>query len=110
GSRHEQQLAVTGDIGKIETAVPGDELYVSNRKRGGHVVVPVRQDPRVREQGFHHGASYLEHLGFIDAIQSGKPAAVTTRDGLRSVAIGLAAQASIDSGLPILMRPGSRFD
>jgi len=31
GSRHEQNIAVTGDIGKLETTVPGDELYISKR-------------------------------------------------------------------------------
>ncbi|MBD3649388.1 MAG: Gfo/Idh/MocA family oxidoreductase, partial [Pseudomonadales bacterium] len=90
GSRHEQQLAVTGNIGKLETTVPGDELYVSNRESNDFKTIGIKPDPRVREQGFHHGASYLEHLGFIDAIRQGKPAAVTVKDGLMSVAVGIA--------------------
>jgi len=58
----------------------------------------VATDAQVRHTGFHHGSSFLEHRGFIDAIREGKPPAVTTRDGLMSVLVGLAAQQSIESG------------
>lgn len=101
GSRHEQQLAITGDIGKLETTVPGDELFVSKRDGMTCQTIPIRLDPRVKEVGFHHGASYLEHLDFIEAIREGKPPAVSTEDGLMSVIVGLAGQESINSGQPV---------
>ncbi len=98
GSRHEQNIAVTGDVGKLETTVPGEELYVSKREGRSGDSIPVSMDARVRHTGFHHGSSFLEHREFIDAIRENKPAAVTTRDGLMSVVIGLAGQRSIETG------------
>lgn len=103
GSRHEQQIVVTGDIGKVEATVPGDEIYLSKRSEGFETV-RVTGDSRVREQGLHHGASYIEHIEFIDAITHGKPAAVTASDGLLSVAMGVAAQRSIETGQPVFMK------
>jgi predicted dehydrogenase len=62
-------------------------------------VVP--PDPRVAHTGFHHGASYLEHLAFIGCIRAGEPAPVTAYDGLMSVALGVAAHRSIDERRPV---------
>lgn len=98
GSKYEQMIAVTGDSGKLETTVPGDELFISKRERNSGKAIPITMDPQVKHEGFHHGSSFLEHRGFIDAIREGKPAAVTTRDGLMSVLVGAAAQQSIETG------------
>jgi hypothetical protein len=53
-----------------------------------------------RYDGLHHGSSYLEHLNFLSAIRAkGEQApAVGLQDGLISVAIGVAAQLSIEKG------------
>lgn len=53
-----------------------------------------------RYEGLHHGSSYLEHLNFLTAIRAkGEQApAVDLQDGLVSVAIGVAAQLSIEKG------------
>jgi predicted dehydrogenase len=101
GSRHEQQLAITGDVGKLETTVPGEDLYISRREGKTCDAVPIVMDTRVREIGMHHGASFLEHLDFIEAVREGKPPAVTTEDGLKSVVLGLAGQRSIETGQPV---------
>ena len=98
GSKYEQMIAVTGSSGKLETSVPGDELFLSRRERNSGKSIPIVMDPSVRHEGFHHGSSFLEHRGFIDAIREGKPPAVTTRDGLMSVLVGIAAQQSIETG------------
>lgn len=103
GGRFEQQLVVVGDAGKLETSVPGDTLYVSQREIGNSTPVPIRTDPRIKEQGFHHGASYLEHLGFIDAINNNRPPEVSVQDGLMSCAMGWAGQESIRTGNPVLL-------
>jgi myo-inositol 2-dehydrogenase/D-chiro-inositol 1-dehydrogenase len=101
GVKHEQQLVVTGDEGRIETTVPGDELLISRRKTDNYQVVPVPPDPRVKEVGFHHGASYLEHLNFTDAIRHGREPAVSVTDGLNSILLGVAGQQSIETGVPV---------
>jgi hypothetical protein len=53
-----------------------------------------------RYDGLHHGSSYLEHLNFLAAIKGKgeKVPAVDLQDGLISVAIGVAAQLSIENG------------
>jgi len=53
-----------------------------------------------RYDGLHHGSSYLEHLSFLSAIRGRgeKGPSVDLQDGLVSVAIGVAAQLSIEYG------------
>jgi len=98
GSRNEQELVATGDGGKLECTVPGAELVRATRRLRDWTSETVPPDPRVAHTGFHHGASYLEHLAFLACIRDGTPAPVTARDGLWSVAIGVAAHRSIDEG------------
>lgn len=53
-----------------------------------------------RYDGLHHGSSYLEHLNFLSAVKDefSRSPAVDLQDGLFSVAIGVAAQLSIEKG------------
>jgi predicted dehydrogenase len=101
GGPYEQQITLTGEQGRIETTIPGDELIISQRSNGGFKKIPINLDSRVREVGFHHGASYLEHLGFIDSIINHNPPLVTVDDGLMSIVLGVAAQQSIKTGLAV---------
>ena len=98
GSKHEQEIAITGDTGKIEVTIPGRELIISERSSNDFKRIPVDPDLRIKEQGFHHGASYLEHLSFLDAINNKTEPEVTIEDGFMSVVLGLAAQQSITTG------------
>jgi predicted dehydrogenase len=56
----------------------------------------VPKDQRIAHLGFHFSASYIEHLEFLSAIKQGTPPTVSTRDGLASVAIGIATHQSMD--------------
>ena len=94
-SRNEQEITVTGDVGKVEAFVPESIVRVGRRADRTVRVEEVR-DPRVRYEGLHHGSSYLEHLDFLDAVRGDGPVRVTLDDGLWSVAMGVAAQRSID--------------
>jgi myo-inositol 2-dehydrogenase/D-chiro-inositol 1-dehydrogenase len=102
-SRNSQELAATGDTGKVECLMPEGNVVIGKRspRSVDSVHVPVSED--VLKAGFHHGASYYQHLDFQRAVRAGTPAAVTARDGLIAVAIGLAAQTSIEQGRPVLM-------
>jgi len=53
-----------------------------------------------RYEGLHHGSSFLEHLEFAAAIKSNgeRPPTVGLEEGLMSVAVGVAAQQSIELG------------
>jgi predicted dehydrogenase len=110
-----EYISVTGDAGKIESFLPSLELRhgkrsaVGNFKEWTHDAskpkVEVRKiwNDAIKYNGFHYGASYLEHVKFFNAIQGGKAPEVTLEDGLRSVATGLAAHKSIAEGRPVAM-------
>jgi predicted dehydrogenase len=101
-TRNEQEISIVGTEGKVEALVTEGIIRVGRRSDGIGVVDerPV-SDPTIRHHGLHHGASYLEHVAFRDAILRGSPAAVTLTDGLWSVAVGEAAHRSIDTGRPV---------
>ena len=100
-SRHEQEIVATGTGGKLDVVVPGGELVVGTRRYRDFEVLAPEPDARIRHEGLHHGASYVEHLLFLDAIANGTAPEVGVEDGLRSVEIGIAAHRSIEEGRPI---------
>ena len=100
GSRNEQEIAVTGDAGKVEAFVPESVVRIGRRSDGSVTEFEVADD-RITYAGLHEGSSYLEHLDFLEAIRNGTPAKVTFEDGMRAVAIGVAAHRSIEDGRPV---------
>ena len=121
-ARYQEEVVVTGDRGRVAAYVPGplgeqEGLHgfveVGDRIHHRFSVEEVKNS-EVRYEGLHHGSSYLEHVDFqkavrgaitaskqrettdfIAAVRGGVEPAVTVRDGLLSVAIGVAAQRSI---------------
>jgi predicted dehydrogenase len=102
GSRNEQEIAVVGNVGKVEAFVPESIVRIGKRTDGDMTEIAVNDD-RIAFEGLHEGSSYLEHLGFRDAIAEGQPPEVTLEDGMLAVAIGVAAHQSIDEGRPVMM-------
>ena len=102
GSRNEQELSVTGDVGKVEAFVPEAILRLGRRAERSVTEQSV-SDEHVAYAGLHEGASYLEHVDFLDAIRNGTSPRVTLEDGLLAVAVGQAAHLSIEEGRPVLM-------
>ncbi len=98
GSKNEQEIAVTGSTGKIEVHIIPDSILRVGDRATGTVTEEVVVDDRVRIAGSHAGSSYLQDLEFIEAIRDGGVPQVTLTDGLRAVAIGVAAHRSIDTG------------
>ncbi|KAI3981351.1 hypothetical protein MKX01_001796 [Papaver californicum] len=115
GSKNEQEISVVGDIGKGEAFVPESIVHVGTRTNGRDGVETTKAgDKRIKYDGLHHGSSYLEHLNLLSAVRSsiihqhrqeGGDAVerdcamvVGLQDGLLSVAIGVAAQLSIQKG------------
>jgi len=104
-SRNEQEISVVGNLGKVEALVTEGVVRVGLRRDGPRRVTQrAVHDADVRHEGMHHGASYLEHVGFLEAIRTGAPAAVTLHDGLLSVAVGQAAHLSIAEGRPVTIQ------
>ncbi|KAG9452268.1 hypothetical protein H6P81_005172 [Aristolochia fimbriata] len=101
GSKNEQEISVVGDIGKGEAFVPENIVHVGTRAGGrGGVQIIKTDDKRIKYEGLHHGSSYLEHLNFLAAIRAkgDQAPSVGLQDGLFSVAMGVAAQLSIEKG------------
>eukprot|EP00258_Populus_trichocarpa_P036622 XP_024452641.1 uncharacterized protein LOC7471634 [Populus trichocarpa] len=101
GSKNEQEISVVGDIGKGEAFVPESLVRFGTRVAGRDGVQTLKaEDRRIKYDGLHHGSSYLEHLTFLSAVRAKgeKAPAVDLQDGLISVAIGVAAQLSIEKG------------
>ena len=61
----------------------------------------VEVDAGLLAAGDHHGSTYFQHLGFRRAILDGATVEVTMADGLKAVAIGLAAERSAREGRAI---------
>lgn len=103
-STNEQEIAATGDAGKIECAIPASTLTIGRRspyKTESLETTTVEVDKTAMEAGHHHGSTYYEHVGFRDAILNGTLPEVTIQDGLRAVTIGAAAEQSIQERRPV---------
>ena len=101
-SKNEQEISVVGATGKLEAMVTEGVLRIGRRAEGiGSFIERPVHDQGVLHEGLHHGASYLEHVAFAEAIRDGLAPAVTLLDGLMSVAVGVAAHRSIDEGRPV---------
>lgn len=100
-SREEEEVAATGDRGKVQSGVPNSTLIVGDRAAGRVETLNVPVDERILAAGTHHGSTYYEHAAFLDAVRNGGPPAVTIDDGLMSVAMGAAAERSIAEHRPV---------
>ena len=99
---NEQEISVVGDVGKIEAYVPGDGAVVVGERSTRRVErVPCTPVETPGHVGFHHGASFIEVRKFLAAARGDLPVEVDVRQGLWSVAIGVAAQKSIAEGQPV---------
>ena len=102
GGRNQEEVTAVGDLGKVESHLPSSEVAIGMRSAEmfqPRIETVTRDD--VRYAGFHHGASYLEHLDFLDAIRNGTPPKVSLADGRAATALGSAAHRSIETGQPV---------
>jgi predicted dehydrogenase len=115
-SMDNEHIVVVGDEGNLESLIPSLILRHGRREdwgvrrvwgepSGSGKGISVRRvwDTNIKYAGQHYGASFIEHEKFAAALRGGLPAEVTLEDGLRSIATGIAAHGSIDTGLPVLM-------
>ena len=92
-----------GGRGKMECLIPEGNVVIGQRKPKAVETVHVPVQAEVLKAGFHHGASYYQHLAFQRAVREGTVPLVSAEDGLKAVAMGLAAHRSIEEGRPVLM-------
>jgi len=104
GGENQEELVAVGDRGKVEARLPSGLVLTGPRE--GDWFSPTSEivtDSRIAHTGAHHGASYIEHLEFLEAIRHGTPPQVSAYDGYLAVAMGVAAQQSIEECRPINM-------
>ena len=115
-STDNEHIVVVGDEGKLESLIPSLVLRHGRREdwgtrkvwgapSGSGRGVSTRRvwDTNIKYAGNHFGASYIEHQHFANAIRTGQPAEISLEEGMRCVAVGLAAHRSIDTGMPVLL-------
>ncbi len=112
GSRYQEEISAVGQAGKIECLVPGPgrfwpahlgpqpvpQVIVSPRDPAGPLVLEVPVDPGLLAAGDHNGSTFYQHQGFARTAQGGPPPEVSLTDGWWAAAMGMAAQASAESG------------
>lgn len=107
GAEEQEQLVAIGDDAKLEVGIPSGMLSFSPRVPVGAEKRVMREhvgvDEAVLAAGHHHGATFYQLRGFIDAIAGRGKVAVTARDGLVAVAMGVAAETSAREGRAVLL-------
>lgn len=98
GAENQEEISAVGDQARLDMLVPESVLIRSPRTGFMNAKTPERMpiavDSTVLEAGTHHGSIYYQHQAFLAAARGLGPVQVTAEDGLRAVAIGLAAEIS----------------
>ncbi|MHC9418062.1 Gfo/Idh/MocA family protein [Sphingomonas citri] len=108
GAEHQEEMSATGDAARLDVLIPPGELVFSprtgfgNPKRVERTTVAI--DPVAHAAGSHEGATYYQHLAFAAAVRGEAPVQVSAEDGLRAVAIGVAAEISAREHRVVEMR------
>ena len=100
-SRDQEEIAATGDRGKVECGVPSSRLVIGRREplELSSEIVPV--DQSLLAAGHHHGSTFYQHLAFAACIEHGTPPEVSLEDGRMAVVMGAAAERSIREHRPV---------
>jgi myo-inositol 2-dehydrogenase/D-chiro-inositol 1-dehydrogenase len=98
GEEQQEAVAAVGDRAKLEVTIPSGDLVLSPRvplrapKQTRRTNVPV--DEAALKAGSHHGATFYQLAGFLEAVHGRGPVQVTAEDGLKAVIMGMAAEVS----------------
>ena len=98
GAEQQEEICAVGSDARLECLIPSGDIVYSprvgfmNAKNVSREHVPV--DPAALAAGSHHGSTYYEHQKFIAAVRGEGTVEVSAEDGLRAVAIGMAAEIS----------------
>lgn len=104
-----EELVVCGDEGRLKTAEhedalphnrPSTQLEIATLdERPSRITQPMY--PKIIQESGHHGATYVEHVEFIDQIEGRDGRAATAMEGFWSIVVAAAAQASIATEKPV---------
>lgn len=98
GAKNQEELTVVGDDARLDVFIPEGALVMSPRVGLGHPKQVTRRivetDEVAMKAGAHHGSTFYEHQKFNAVVRGEGLVEVTAVDGLRAVAIGIAAEMS----------------
>jgi myo-inositol 2-dehydrogenase / D-chiro-inositol 1-dehydrogenase len=98
GAENQEEITAVGDKARLDMLVPESTIVYSPRTGFMAAKTPERThiavDAAALEAGTHHGSIFFQHQAFIAAAKGKGPVQVTAVDGLRAVAIGIAAETS----------------
>lgn len=115
GAHFQERVSAIGTQALLEARVPGPGRFEPDGRHKNAEFVCARRadrreevqvctvDPALLAAGDHHGSTFFQHLGFHRMVLQGGRPEVTLHDGLRAVAIGLAAQTAIAERRPVEM-------
>jgi myo-inositol 2-dehydrogenase / D-chiro-inositol 1-dehydrogenase len=98
GAENQEEIIAVGDKARLDMFVPESVILYSPRTGRMGAKIPERMhvavDQAALDAGSHHGSEFYQHLAFRAAARGEGPVLVTADDGLRAVAIGIAAEIS----------------
>ena len=108
GAENQEEIVAVGDAARLDCLIPAGEIVFHprvgfrspKRVERRHVAV----DAQALAAGQHHGATFYQHAAFAAAVRGEGPVMVTADDGLRAVAMGLAAETSAREHRVVEMR------
>ena len=117
GARYQEEIIAIGPKAKIEAKVPGPgrfwpkalgaapvpQLIISPRAPKGPILAEIPVDPTILEAGDHNGSTFYQHQRFNAVVRGEGVVEVTAEDGMRAVAMGLAAQESARTGQAVTL-------
>lgn len=98
GAHNQEEIAAVGDKARLEVFIPDGDIVFSpqvgfnNPKKVERTHIAV--DEAALKAGSHHGATYYQLEAFLKALAGKGPVMVSAEDGLRAVAMGVAAEIS----------------
>jgi predicted dehydrogenase len=104
-----EEIIITGPKGRVvasETSSFEPDtsskawVVLENNSKVGSIERDVTYAPLVERSG-HHGATFFEHLAFIERLEGADPDSATVLQGLWSIIVAAAAQESMASSMPI---------
>ncbi len=98
GAEQQEEIVAVGDKARLDVLIPAGDIVYSPRVgfmnpkqvTRAHVETPAD----ALAAGQHHGSTFFQHQAFTAAVRGQGPVLVTADDGLRAVAMGLAAEMS----------------
>lgn len=117
GAEYQEEITAIGTKAKIEAKVPGPgrfwpaalgdapvpQIVISPRAPKGPFTAEIPVDPTLLAAGDHNGSTFYQHQRFNAVVRGEGQVEVTAIDGMKAVAMGLAAQESARTGKAVTL-------